>query len=243
MKRFLFLLTLVSSASADFQSKIGYAITVPASSQWGVAVQVPDNPTTITVENNKSVAGVVTGQAMGVVCCPCLKYGAKEWSDAAITTYQCDAAQEAAAKTAQSTARGAAKACAVTEKANNDVVDFSQYFTRVQQFAQGINAQLTKVLNEFPDSSQGEGLHSTEFITFCKSYGASNIPKTSQPFALQGQLAEAKGNLSVADDSGNNSTPLIDISQYFPNQQFVVALDFTQLADTQLATATTTSGK
>lgn len=215
----LALVTFTIQSQFDMKS-IQYSVKVPAYSSWGAWGSHE-------ISNNSGKAGYVKGESMGCLCCPSMPFGVSPWKNKVSRTYVCSAQDEKNLKTESSKVKSGCKA---EDKPAKEVVDFGQYYINLKSFYANLETTLKTVVDAFPDYSEGQGFMSDNYMSLCQS-------------ALSRVITTKKVNNSV--ESGQIITAIKgvsgvgDVSGYFPNNKFVVALDFTQVMGTsqQIAAA------
>ena len=202
MKKLFLICLVLGSLQAKFNIQVAYHIKVPEKSIWGISVAKG-------VSNHAGVAGIIEGQGPGCLLCPSMEYGVTAWNANVNKQYYCSDADKKKALSAQ---QSSAKSCGSIKKAVGQTADYTAAFQKAKTFFGIIEKSVASLVNAFPDYSQGQGYQSTDYIKFCAG-GASVINVTTQ-------LEQAQQAVSAVGD----------VSGYFPNNQFVISLDFTTLA-------------
>lgn len=195
-----------AAAHAEFKSDIKYFLSFGQKSSWGV--RFPDN----TIKNNGGSAGTLEGENSACLLCPSMPYGVTHWVAPKDSTYACTDTEKEKAANQQQQQLKAATTCPATAKQAESTLDYAAYFKNVKTLFGDSEKSLENVIESFPDFTKGQGYESADYLSFCSA--ATNEINISQ------QLATAQ--------AGARSI-IADISSYFPEQQFVVALDMTML--------------
>jgi hypothetical protein len=237
-KLFILLIFLITSTlNGTFQSTFNSFITLPEKSVWGVFIESASQSSTTstsesntkaatqntlkkTIQNNKGKSGILQLTQQSFFCCPSMPYGVSQWKQEEINTFKCSSQQKNTVAHQQEKNAMNGSSCTVvapsstteSKKSQPLTVEYVNYFTNIKQFAQTIEKQLKSLVESFPNYSQGQGGNSQIFMSYCNDY----VNKAS----ITTQLEDVENAVPTAAG---------DVSGYFENQQFVIALDFTTL--------------
>lgn len=208
MKKRIFLIGIVLSSpiQAVFNNNFTYFMILPEKSPWGFFVEG-------MVQNNQGEEGIFTLEQEGCICCPSMPYGARKWSGKATKKFICTSAQQNKIEAEQQDIQSQKSSCLVVSSTGQKAqkkLEYSNYFINIKHFLESVPQQIQSIISEFPNYIKGQALGSNEYVNFCLQ---NSIDVSSQ---LQ-QVQEAVALVG-------------DVSGYFPNNQFVIALDFTELS-------------
>jgi hypothetical protein len=206
------LLLIVFSTQADFKNTIAYAVTVPKFSEWGVSDAKG-------ISNNSGKAGVIVGKDVGLICTPSASYGVNQWSETTSKTYACAKGSKVNAVTATS--------CPTQEKITGKAVGYDQYFKNIEKdLHTDVEKTLETLVASFPDYSKGEGYLSEAYLSFSSSLGVQNVSEPSNQLVdVSAQQTQMLSAISGVDD----------LSTYFIDEEFVIALDFRTLLGSKVS--------
>jgi len=192
---------MLSNVYAEWAKSITYTIKVVDKSEWGIGG-------VSGISNNQGKAGLLTGDSSDFILCPSMPYGVKTWKESIPKEYVCDKDAIAAAHKEQADGLKNAATCQVTTEDSGTLVDLNLFFEGVESFIKGIDDAAEKLVAAFPDLSKGEGYTSEGYVQICKAPANKNAVD---------QLTEVTNNISKT----------LNIAGYFPKNQFVFFVDFT----------------
>ena len=198
-----FLMCVISGLNAEWDAQVSYSIKLPERSEWGVG-------SISAVNNNGGKAGIITGVVQDIIMCPSMPFGVKPWVATTVKSFACDQERKAALDLIQASGLKNATRCEGIKSQIGQSVDFTALFSNVKSFAQTLEQDAQRLVETFPDISQGEGYASTAYLAACKS----------PSFALSKQLALVTRIIQ--------GVLIFDVSVYFVNNQFLLTFDMTE---------------
>ena len=193
---------------------VGYFIKFPADSPWGVWVSQE-------IDNNSGKSAILEGEFVGCLCCPSMKYGVSPWENKVSNLYNCIQSKKDKAIKLKSKLKNN---CAIQSKPEKEIVDYAQYFKNIESFYTGIRNTLESLVKAYPNYSEGQGYLSSSYMDFCQSSLSRAITTKKVRVGSKNIVNSGQAIAAIKTVSGVG-----DVSGYFPENKFVVALDFTQL--------------